>query len=284
MDLDSVLRAQAGVVTAAQARACDLAPRTVGRRVAEGSWRRLHPGVFLVGGHRHTVEVRVRAAWLWAGGAVSGPAAAWWHGMLPTAPEIVDLSVLRDRSPRAGLRIRRRRIPEEDLATVSGIRLTGRARTALETAAALPDGGVFLDRALQRYVGFAAVSEAYSRMLGAHGSAEAGRLLAAAADRAASRAERKVVTILRAAGLTGWELHLPFGPFELDVAFPEARVALEIDSWAWHTDVERFRTDRRKGNAVVTAGWTLLRFTWHDLDRAPERVVREIRTALDRAA
>ena len=45
------------------------------------------PRVFLVAGHPQTDAARVRAAALWVGtsGAVSGPAAAWWHGMLAGA-------------------------------------------------------------------------------------------------------------------------------------------------------------------------------------------------------
>ena len=53
-----------------------------------------------------------------------------------------------------------------------------------------------------------------------------------------------------------------------------------MDGWAWHVDVERFRADRRKGNAVTAAGWDLLRFTWHDLDGEPARTVAEITAAL----
>jgi very-short-patch-repair endonuclease len=63
-----------------------------------------------------------------------------------------------------------------------------------------------------------------------------------------------------------------------------ARIAIEIDGWAWHTDVQRFRTDRRKGNALVRAGWTVLRFTWHDLTNRPDYVISEIRAALLRTA
>jgi very-short-patch-repair endonuclease len=48
--------------------------------------------------------------------------------------------------------------------------------------------------------------------------------------------------------------------------------------------VQRFRTDRFKGNALVGAGWTLLRFTWHDLTNRPEYVIAQIRAALRTAA
>ena len=57
---------------------------------------------------------------------------------------------------------------------------------------------------------------------------------------------------------------------------PAARVAVEVDGWAWHSDVERFREDRRRQNALVLAGWTVLRFTWDDLMRRPETVVGQI--------
>jgi very-short-patch-repair endonuclease len=57
-------------------------------------------------------------------------------------------------------------------------------------------------------------------------------------------------------------------------------VAIEFDGWAHHSDVERFRADRQKGNALVRAGWRLLRFTWHDLVNRPRYVIAEIRAAL----
>ena len=104
--------------------------------------------------------------------------------------------------------------------------------------------------------------------------------LTAAADRADSAAERLLVRIMREAGVTGWVLGHPFGPWRIDIAFPRERVAVEVDGWAWHVDAERFRADRRKQNALVRAGWDPLRFTWHDLDGRPREVVGEIQATL----
>ncbi|MBW0106513.1 endonuclease domain-containing protein, partial [Pseudonocardia sp. KRD291] len=86
--------------------------------------------------------------------------------------------------------------------------------------------------------------------------------------------------LLTAAGFDGFVRAHPFGPFTVDVAFPATRVAIEVDGWAWHVDTERFATDRRKGNALVGAGWSLLRFTWADLTERPGEVVGQIRAAL----
>lgn len=286
MRLDDVLQRQAGLVTLEQAAACGISRDAVWRRGRSGAWRRVGPGVYLVSGHRVTDEVRVRAAWLWArpGSLVSGAAAASWHGMGGPGPGPVELTVPPGASPRcpAGVRIRRRAIAAPDRVRLRGITLTSRARTALDVAACSPGGSSFLDRALQQHVQFPAVYRAYCRMLGTPGSAEVGRLLVAAADRADSAAERLLVRLLRAAGIDGWTLGLGFGGFVLDFAFPAERVAVEVDGWAWHVDVERFQADRRKGNALVRAGWDLLRYTWHDLSGAPEEVVAEIRAATRR--
>jgi very-short-patch-repair endonuclease len=117
------------------------------------------------------------------------------------------------------------------------------------------------------------VYRAYCRGVGRRDSAAVGPLLIAAADRADSAAERIVVRLLREAGIGGWVLGHPFGPYTIDVAFPDARLAIEVDGWAWHVDQDRFVGDRRKGNALVRAGWTVLRFTWHDVTRSPGTVV-----------
>jgi very-short-patch-repair endonuclease len=151
----------------------------------------------------------------------------------------------------------------------------------LEAAVALGERGVgLLDRALQRRVRFDALHAANSRNLGRRGSARAGVLLAAAADRAASDAERKAIALLRGAGIAGWRVGYVVAGHELDIAFPARRVAIEIDGWAWHSDAQRFRHDRQRQNALVLAGWTVLRFTWYDLVQRPTQVVAQIRDAL----
>jgi very-short-patch-repair endonuclease len=279
-----LLARQDGLITVAQAARLGLPERTLRRRVAEEDWERVAPRVVLAGGHRWSDRARVRAAALWAGdqAVLSGPAAAWWHGMLAAAPAEVEVTVPRGAGhrPPAGVQVRRRDLAAADLAGVHGVRVTARPLTVLETAVVVPSGSAFLDRALQRHVGFDQVYDSYCRNLGAHGSAGIAVLLTAAADRADSAAERLTISMLRKAGLRGWVPGYPFGPWTVDVAFPAARLAIEVDGWAWHSDVSRFRADRHKGNALVRAGWELLRFTWHDLNGQPDYVINEIRAAL----
>jgi hypothetical protein len=187
---------QAGVVSLAQAVSCGLSARTVRRRVQEGTWRRVRPAVFLVGGHRYTGEAGIRAVGLWAGpqGVICGPAAAYWHQMLERAPGVVDLTVPASARPKPqpGVRIRRRDLFGADVVSRRGVQVAAAPFAALETATALPDGSTFLDRALQKHVRFPAVYRSFCRNMGRSGSSAAGRLLVAAADRANSAAERAI--------------------------------------------------------------------------------------------
>ncbi len=281
MSIDSVLARQAGVISRAQALAAGLSADAIDHRLRLRRWRPLHPSVYLASGHRLDDEVRIRSALLWAGeGAVlSGVAAAWWEGMAERAPATVGITVGRHRRPRSrpGVAVRRRNIPADDLVVHRGLAATARPLTALEAAVELGGpGSLLLDRALQRWVKFPAVYEAYCRNLGSHGSASAGRMLVAAADRSASVAERQLVRMLRESGAAGWQCAFPAVGYAIDIAFPAAKVAIEVDGWAWHMDAERAAADKRRQNALVRAGWTILRYTWHDLVERPKFVLAEI--------
>jgi hypothetical protein len=269
VSFEALVEQQAGVVSLAQAVACGISAQTVRRRVREGRWRRVRPTVYLIGGHRYTGEARVRAVALWAGsqGVICGPAAAYWHRMLEQAPAVVDLTVPASAKPKpqSGVRIRRRDLFGADVVCRSAIQVAAPPFAALETAVALPDGSVFLDRALQKHVPFAAVYRAFCRNLGRSGSSAAGRLLVAAADRADSAAERLLVRLLREAGIRGWgRSRWTAGP------------TTSIRSGS--------AGGRRKGNFITRSGWDLLRFTWHGLHTQPAESIREISETLARAA
>jgi very-short-patch-repair endonuclease len=206
--------------------------------------------------------------------------------MMPRAPGPVDVTVPRSvrLEPGRGVLPHRRDLDPEDRIEVRGLWVTAPPLTVLQAATELVDGSVFLDRALQRHDHIDALRAAHSRNLGRRGSTRAGHLLAAAGDSAESAAERLLVKHLRRAGITGWTLGFLLGPYVIDLAFPAARLAVEVDGWAWHSDPARFAADRRKGNAITRTGWGLLRFTWHDLDGRPESCVQEVRELTRTAA
>ncbi|QYN37073.1 endonuclease domain-containing protein [Pseudonocardia sp. DSM 110487] len=180
--------------------------------------------------------------------AVTGLAAAHWHGMLDAAPALVEITVPRTthRSAPPGVVMHRSDLHAIDLVEHRDLLVVDGPLAALQAAVALPDGSAFLDRALQKHVPFLGLYDSYCRNLGRRGWKQASRLITAAADRADSAAERVLKRLLREAGITGWVLGHRFGPHMIDLAFPDKRVAIEVDGWAWHVDVDRFRADRRK--------------------------------------
>lgn len=282
--IHAIMARQDGVVTLAQAHSVGMSDNAVSRRVRNGEWVRLGTGVYLRADRQRTAAVGVRSAVYVAGeGAVAcGPSAAWWHGLLDTPPREHWMTVPAGRSlrSRAGVRMRRRDLHWADVTCRRELAVTDLPLTVLEAAVVLPDGSALMDRALQRHVSLPILQAVHERNLGRTGSAAAGRLLASAAEGGSSEAERMLHRLLRKAGLTGWTQHVHSCGFEIDVAFPGARVAVEVDGWAWHRDVARFNGDAERQNILVNAGWHVLRFTWHQLKHGPELVLASIRRAL----
>lgn len=67
----------------------------------------------------------------------------------------------------------------------------------------------------------------------------------------------------------------------LDAAWLPQMVAVEVDGFASRVSVDRFQDDRTRQNALVRAGWTVLRFTWADVTRRPEATATTLATVLN---
>jgi very-short-patch-repair endonuclease len=282
--LDEFLRKQDGVLTTAQARRAGLSQDAVNRRLRSGHWRQCSRGVYFVDDRPFTDAARIRAS-VWAYGAqaaASGLAAAWWHRLSKYAPDIVEVTVPRasHHPQRPGVRMRRRDLTRADIVERRGLRVTELALTVVEAAVRRGGGPTLMDSALQRHVELPQLWRAHLRNKGRHGSPAARRLLQAASDGARSEAERLLVKLLREACITGWRTNYPVGGYKVDVAFPAAKVAIETDGWASHSDQEDFQHDRERQNNITLNGWKVLRFTWLDLTEYPQRVIAEIKYAI----
>jgi len=66
----------------------------------------------------------------------------------------------------------------------------------------------------------------------------------------------------------------------VDLAYPEHRLAIELDAFGWHAGRGPFRSDRIRGNRIEAAGWRLLRAAPEDGDD----VVASAQALLRRAA
>ena len=95
-----------------------------------------------------------------------------------------------------------------------------------------------------------------------------------------SEAERTLVELIRRAGLPRPQTNTRIGRYEVDAAWPEERVALEVDGFAYHSTREAFERDRRKTADLAAAGWRVSRVTWRQLVDEREAVVARLARTL----
>jgi very-short-patch-repair endonuclease len=282
--LSDYLRRHDGVITVAQACEAGLSRRAVERRITSGLWKRCGRGVYFVDDRPFTDAARIRAA-VWGYGmraAASGLTAAWWHGLTQFAPAVVEVTTPRNSHGRRhpGTSVRRRDLEPVDVVVVNDMRVTALALTVVEASAKRGGGARLMDNALQRRTDINSLWRAHLRNKGRTGAPRSRMLLQAAGGGARSEAERLLHEILRSANITGWKANYRVGGYRVDVGFPAAKVALEVDGFAFHSGVNEFHVDRTRQNAIVLLGWQVLRFTWLDLTEYPERVAAVIRTAI----
>lgn len=114
--------------------------------------------------------------------------------------------------------------------------------------------------------------------------AHARRVVAYADGRAANPFESTLRALAIEAGLqvaTQWQVEAQGTRMRVDVADPFRALALEADSWAHHAeDRVDHDADCVRYNALVLAGWKVLRFTWAPVMFDPASV----RRVLERAA
>jgi very-short-patch-repair endonuclease len=286
---------QHGLMTLRQVREAGLSRAAMRRRVEQGWWVPADRGVLRVAGAPVTWESQVLACVLSAGpGALAShrAAAALWglEGCRPGPPELVVPRGRRYRRP--GVRTHE----STDLGLVtpvwrSGIPVTPVARTLLDLGAVVDARRthVALDDARRRRLtdwdALLATLTAHAR----RGRDGVGTLRAILDDHFGEIAvtdsgfERLVVSLLLSAGLPRpvlqHQVEVGGVRYRLDLAYPEARVAIELDGID-HLRPEMFEGDRHRQNAIVLSGWTVLRFTWRQYLGAADQLVAEVRLAL----
>lgn len=149
-------------------------------------------------------------------------------------------------------------------------------------------GGEPIDTALR--TGHASLDDlrsALDAVKGRRGNVVRRRLLGESRDTPWAESERLAHQLLRDAGILGWtgneKIRINGRTYYLDICFRRLKIAVEIDGRDHQRDITTFVRDRERQNALVLAGWTVLRFTWQDLDQHPQRVVAQVRSAIEAA-
>jgi hypothetical protein len=295
IELAALAAEQDGLVTRPQALAHlsrkQLEYRLTTRRLVPVRW-----GVYRFAGAPVSAWQELRAACL-AGGPCAvashrGAAALW--GILPGPPEALEITVPWPQWPRLpGVRAHQTtRLPAAHCDVRHGVPVTSAARTLADLSSILSADGLgrLVDGCLRRGVVALADLHAAHAVLagpGRHGLAA----LADALERrpqgyqpGGSKPELDVLGLLVDAGLpTPVQQHQVVAGgtvFVLDLAYPDLRIGIEYDGWAFHRLPSDLDRAARRGNALELAGWTMLHFTQGTGSR---RIVADVVAARERS-
>jgi very-short-patch-repair endonuclease len=281
---------QAGHVARRQLLATGVSRGVIDRLVAKGHLIVVLRGVYRVAHEAPSPFAREFAAVLGCGpGAlVSHRSAAWIYDVLayPAIGDVWLASTAERGKGVRGVRVQRtRRMSPRDVQFKGWLPLTSPARTLLDVAGIV--GAEQLEQAVAAAQGRQLVRETDLRgQLARSGGCRGAKALRALLDRhtvpadARSRAERLMLRLVRNAGLPEPLVNSRFGRWRPDFYWPEYRLVAEFDSWGFHTDIGAFRRDREKSNQLQLQGIMVLRFTWYELTRTPERLVGRLRAAM----
>jgi very-short-patch-repair endonuclease len=279
---------QHGVVTRRQLLASGISRYTIDGCIRRGELRVLHAGVYQVGpiaGPR----VREMAAMLACDGVASHRSAAALRGLVRSlADEAVDITVAPGRRVvRPGIRVHRCALEPGDIESLDGVRLTSLPRTLFDFAE------VATSRELERALATAERSTPALRvqlelLLQLHPRRRGTRLLRELlrpGEPAFTRSEAEdlLLQLVRAGGLTEPKMNVFVGGYEVDCYWGAARLAVEVDGYAWHGSQRAHVRDRQRDSALAARGIQVLRLSWHQLSRERELTLVQLALALARA-
>lgn len=282
---------QYALLTRAQALAAGLTQGQVRARLDSGRWARMHRNVYRICGAPVTELQLLLAAVLAAGaGAVaSHRAAAWLWGLDDELS--VEVTVPANRGPRlASVTVHRQALEPEAVSRRRRVPVTNPLRTLIDVAA-IPDIQLLeqaLDRGLAHRLFDLSAVEAELAREGRRGRPGTARLRqslerrSGSCKRPPSMLESRMLRLLQAARIPRPEREYGVlgGRYRVDFAWSAERLAVEVDGYASHASWRAFQDDRTRQNDLVAAGWTVLRFTWHDLCEQPGAVGARVSQAL----
>jgi hypothetical protein len=283
---------QFGVVTLKDCAACGVSRSWLRRRIETGEWTRLHPGVFRHGSNNPSLDELEMAAMLAAGdGAVlSHLSAARRLGLDVPRQASVQITIPASRrAPKLrGVKVFRSRNLTETHTTKRGpFRLTHLARTMVDLASVLDTVWLraALDSALrQRKTNLVWIR----RALDSHGRGRRGAACLRTLVTEHQREDEVPDSVLESMGMElalatrrKPKLHWKIVEgarliAEVDFAWPEVRLCVELDGWTQHGTRAAFVRDRARDRALLRLGWMVLRFTWQDVVADRESVIAEL--------
>ncbi len=282
---------QGGVVSVEQLHRLGYDRNAIAYRVRVGRLHRLHRGVYAVGHVAVTPRGRRMGAVLACGpGAVaSHRCAGALHAVRPTSRARFDVTAPTHRRP-PGIDVHRCVLTPAEITVVDGVPCTTVVRTIIDLADVVPRDHIrkAIVRGDQlRLIDFAALCAAVDAANGRRGQGVLRSILAdytVEATMTASELEDRMFALLRRARLPTPTVNVPLvlGGRQIvaDFLWPAHRLIAETDGFATHGTRAAFEDDRARDEALLVAGFRVVRFTWRRIRDRPHEVARTLAALL----
>lgn len=277
---------QHGLLTHQQVLDHGLDPHVASARLRSGRWIRWHHGVYLVAGSPSSWRTSLHAACLATGGVASHrSAAALWDldGFRLGMPEV---TVGAERwTRRRGIRVHASDLEPVDRVSIETIPTCGIDRLLLDLGRIIGPNGIRVtafEAINRKLTTWDRLADVYERVggRGRPGSAALRALLDEHFGRPVNESplEDRAERLLVIGGLPRPERQVRVDDrrgfvARVDLAYPDLRIAIEVDSIRWHLTPDGFERDRRKRNRLRVAGWLVIEVTDRMLREQPEVVV-----------
>lgn len=254
---------------------------TVNAAVRAGVIARVAPGLYVAADHLERCEWRVTAAARWAlpQGAVSGCAALWLHGVVDTAPARVTIATPHrfKRRPLPYVRLRRSTVEVNPVRIndIPAVPLVDAILHAWEEIPRQERPGLVLDAIRRGSLSSITLRARLGEYPRIRGRAALNRLLDQVGSGVTSylefRARTRVFNTSEFAALT-WQAPVSVRGrrYILDAYDARARLAIELDGRAFHSDDAARRGDLERDARLASVGIQTVRFTYEDIVRRPE--------------
>ena len=289
----ALLARQGGIARQRDVRRAGMSRRCLRRLLLEGRLRALTPHL-VTNVTAPAPDEQLRAAAIGLAATISHEdAALMWGIELATPPQLRHVTVGRNRSGlrHAHTRVHRAYLSADDRIQLDGVWVTVALRTLIDLCRTLPvaEAVVAVDSALrQDRVSVEELTGALRDLPAGRGRDRVARALLLLDPASGSVLETLCRVLLHQAGLAPAETQLDVRDSKgrwigrVDFAWPDQLLVVETDGFAFHADRQSYRTDRRRGNALVLEGGRVLRFSWEDVVERPDEVVATVRAALGR--
>ena len=261
-----------------------------------GRWQQLHAGVYLTGSAPPTWLQRQLAACLAAGSnavASHRAAAALWY--LDGAGEsVVELTCAQPYCPRPRRTILHRTIRWDpvDRTVRRGIPVTSVNRTLIDYGAVVPE--ILVERAMEDAFRRGLTSEGALRrrlaQIGGPGCRGTARIRYALDHRPAGRPARSGFEVISLDVLREFDFPMPHRRYpvvvdgqivaEIDLAYPEPKVAIEPNGEKWHSTRRARKRDAERAVVLRALGWTIVDADWDEVVHRPWDFAARVRAAL----